>query len=89
MDVLLVIVGVALVLSFLPGFFLMLHAIRKYRGTLAVSCPEKGGIATIRFARLRTAFADLTGGVGRLKSCSRLAPGETCGEGCIAGVARQ
>ena len=88
MDVLLGIVAAALVLSFVPGAFLLFRAARRYRGTKAVGCPEKGGIALIRSARWRSAFAELTGGVGRVRACSRLSPGETCGEGCVAGIGR-
>ena len=88
MDVLLGIVAAALVLSFVPGAFLLFRASRRYRRTKAVGCPEKGGIALVRFARLRTAFAEMTGGVGRVRACSRLSPGETCEQGCVAGVGR-
>jgi hypothetical protein len=84
MDALLILFGVAFVLSLVPLSWLVLRAYRKYRGLRVVTCPETQKPVAVRLDAARAARSELLGDVQyRLESCTRWPEREGCGQECL------
>jgi hypothetical protein len=87
MDVLLILFGVAFILSLVPLTWLALRAVRKYRGVRVVTCPETQAPVTVELDARHAASSELAGSVEyRLQSCSRWPEREGCGQECLAEI---
>ena len=85
MKVLFEILGVLLVLSFVPAVVLFLRARGRFSGSRVVRCPETKHLATIRLDANHAAFTNLSGEPEvRVKECSRwTGPVGHCFDQCV------
>jgi len=88
MIAVLVILGIALVLSFVPALVIFLRVRWRFAGKRIVTCPETGRVAAIRLDARRAARTTLTGDAElKVEGCTRW-DGSVghCFEGCIQEV---
>jgi len=88
MIAVLVILGIALVLSFVPALVIYLRARRRFAGRRVVTCPETGRVAAIRLDADHAAKTTLTGDPElKVEGCTRW-DGKVghCFEGCVQEV---
>ncbi len=88
MIAVLVILGIALVLSFIPALVIFLRVRRRFSGRRIVTCPETGRVAAIRLDAGHAAMTSLTGDPElKVEGCTRWdGPVGHCFEGCIREV---
>jgi hypothetical protein len=87
MATLLLIVGIILVLSFVPLLYVLARSYRRFRGARVVTCPETGKSVAVELNASRAAlsgtFDDPT---LRLSSCSRWPERRDCGQECLSQI---
>jgi hypothetical protein len=84
---LLLIIGIALVLSIVPALFLLLRSYLKFRGQRVVTCPETRAPVAVELDAAHAAAAAMVGDPDfRLQSCSRWPEREDCGQQCLAQI---
>ena len=88
MTTLLLVFGIAFVLSFVPLGFTIVRNYRKFRHPSVVDCPD-GGMATVRVKAGRAAFSAAFRDDPRIpiSSCSNWPGHEGCAQGCAEQVA--
>ena len=85
MKLLFEILGIVVVLSWLPAVVVFLRARYRFSGKRTVTCPETRHVATVRLDAAHAAVTNLTGKPDfKIASCNRWdGPVGHCWEGCV------
>lgn len=84
MNSLFIVLGLLLVLSFVPLLFLLGRAYFRFRGARMVTCPETGELTKVRLDATKAAFSSISDGAElSVTACDRWPEHKGCKQGCV------